>query len=252
MKNIILFALILGINQSVNSQKKSKTNFSFEFGLPLVGISPIAKANNPIIQGADKWSNGMGISGGISAEFIGSRKKQNNKTAPGFGLKVKALYNFYECGNQQFSNGETLKITGFSVPVLLKFCIASGEVDVSSSKDPDKYSARRINDREIEITRHPGQFHPGYRTTRSFFLYIGPQYSSVNTISYESDNNGYKTGFTSIEKNIKKSDLAYVAGVEMWLGRIYFDISYQKSMASVYTGSSVYLQGLVGRFGIAF
>jgi hypothetical protein len=252
MKSFILSGLILLCALNGYSQKKGKANFSIEFGLPLVGISPTTGATNPIIQGNEEWSTNMGFSGGISAEYIGSRKKKNGKVMPGFGIKTKALYNYYEFGNQQFLDDEVLKISGVSIPVLLKFCIGSGEVDVKSSQDPDKYSARRINDREIEVTRHPGQFNPGYRTTRSFFLYFGPQYSSFNEITYDSDNSGYKSGYKAVEKNIKKNELAYVLGMEIWLGRIYLDLSYQKSSSSIYTGGSVYLQGFMGRFGIAF
>ncbi len=253
MHKIFLIILFTGVVSTATAQsKKLKNNFGLEIGLPLANFNPATKTENPLIQGSDPVKSGMGFTGGVFAEFMRARKKTNGEYGPGGGVKIRLLYNYFEVDNLEILNGETFKLSYIAGSVVYKVCLSSKEVDVPPSKDPDNIEIKKRDPRTYDITYNEGRSYSGYRTTRSFFIYFGPQFSSLQSILYKSDNSSYTDGFTSKEKNVKKTDIALVGGVELWIGRLYLDLSYQKGLQPIYNGANVYLNGFVGKFGLAF
>jgi len=252
MKKILLLLLAIQPFTGTFSQKKGKPNFGIEMGFTVVGMDQLTRAGNPLIQANESLKKNIGFTGGAFAEYIGTRKKKNGTLAPGWGIKVKATYSFSEAYSESFTTDETISLGYMQVPLLFKICLGSGEVNVSSHRSDDTYEVRRKSGNEYEITHHPGQFTPGYRTTRSFFLYFGPQMGFVNNVGYNAAESSYETAFETKKQNIEKSYLSYIGGMELWVGRIYLDLSYQVGQGSIYKGSDVALSGFTGKFGIAF
>lgn len=254
MRVIIIFInLCLIMVFEVNAQiKKSKSIFGIEFGFPIAKINPVNNPDNPLIQGSDPLVGGLGFSGGVFAEFMGVRKKTDGRYGPGGGIKLRFQYSQQYIENGKFLNGETFTFNYIFASLVYKICIGSGEVDIPPSKDSDTYRARKLTPNVWELEVQEGRTHPGYRTTRSFFLYIGPQTGSLQSLAYESDNSNYESSFKSVRPNVKKTDIALVGGAEIWVGRIYLDLSYQRGIQSIYTGSNVYLNAFVFKFGIGF
>ena len=255
MKKTLLICLGFFFLQNSFAQKKWKPNLGIEFGFTFGGLTPTTNSDNPLVQGATTLRNGGGFSGGISTQFIKTKEKSNGKLAPSYGFQLKASYNSHEStadGVFPTYDDQTIKMTEIAIPVLFKVCLGSKEVNVSASQDADKYEVRKgSNNNEYEVWHHPGQYHAGYRTTRTVYFYAGPQFGFLNT-KYVSTSNSYETGFESVEKNLKGNNLSVVGGFEFILGRTTMDFSYQKGLQTIYNGADVHLNAFIFKFGILF
>lgn len=253
MKKIFLIAITIAFTLTVNAQhKKWKSIFGFEFGLPFINITPSVKAGNPLMQGNGTLKSGFGICGGVFSEFMKARKHTNNQYGPGGGLKLRIMYNQYESSDNSVSDGESFKMSYISGSLVYKICLSSGEVDIPSSKDDDEISIKQRDVKTWDVTYQEGKTHAGYRTVRSFFLYSGAEYSNQNNLTYSSDNTNYVNAVKPKLSNLNKNDVAIVAGMEAWLGRIYLDLSYKYGLQSFYKGADLRLRGVVLKMGVGF
>lgn len=253
MRKIVIVIVLAFLFSEISAQsKKTKSIFGFEFGFPVMKFNPSEKSGNPLIQGPDPVQGGLGFNGGVFAEFINARKNSSGKYGPGGGLKIRFLYNYFEMGNNQILKDELYKIGYMSGSLVYKICLGSQEVTVPASRDNDEVEFRQRDSRTWDVYYKEGKYNPSYQTVRSFFLYFGPQYSSLNSMIYETDNASYESSYNSKKGNINNSDLAVVAGLEIWLGKIYIDLGYQRSVQSIYNGTDVFISGFIGKFGIGF
>lgn len=259
MKKICVFLSICIFATTVFCQSKNKswkTNFGIDLGLPVVGLTPTAAPDNPMVQGGATIRNEMGYSGGLVLQFMKTKKKSDGRVAPAFGIQIKGLYNYFMCiadGEFPTYNDQNFEIGEMAIPVLFKACLFSKEADIAPSRDPDKIEiSRGARPGEYEGRYTPGQYHAGYRTTLAVFLYAGPQIGVINDIVYESSSSSYKSAFENLRPNLKKTNMSVVGGIQFTGGRIYLDISYQRGLQSIYTGKEVFISGGIGRIGILF
>ncbi len=259
MKKIFLLLLFTHGFTATRAQKKDKqwkTNFGIDIGIPFGGLTPTTGSGNPMVQGGATLKDGMGFSGGATIQFIKTKKKSDGRIAPAFGIQLKALYNNFvstASGVYPSYDDQTIKISEMAVPILFKVCIMSKEGDIKSSTDPDVIEIRKgSHDGEYEGRYTPGQYHAGYHTTVAVFIYAGPQIGFLNNTTFESSSATYKTGFETIRKNLKSNNISVVGGMQFMLGRTYFDVSYQKGLQTIYNGANVFMNGLIGRFGVLF
>lgn len=259
MKKLFLLPGLILFFGPVFSQSKNKswkTNFGIDLGLPVVGLTPTTAPGNPMVQGGVTLKNEMGYSGGLVLQFMKTKEKPGGRIAPSFGIQLKGLYNYFSGradGVFPTYDDQTIGIGEMAIPVLFKVCLLSKEVDVPASRDPDKIEIRRGHrDGEYEGRYTPGQYHDGYRTSAAVFLYAGPQMGFINNITYNSSSSTYKSAFENMRTNLKSTNISFVAGMQLMVGRAYLDISYQRGLQTIYEGKNVFISGAIGRIGILF
>ena len=160
--------------------------------------------------------NGL-FTGAIFKEFMGYNKKKVNTTGvltPTVGLELKLNWSYYS----NTSGGMNV----FTLPATFKVNLGSHMVEQNVV-----YNAR-TNTRVHNYTSY-----------RAIYLYAGPELGYLST--------GIKAGSTS-----SPVFGGAVAGVQIWFNRFKIDIYGQRSLTSVFTPGSYYVQGGAVAFGFAF
>jgi hypothetical protein len=226
----------------INAQTHFKPGFGFDFGLGPGGMDALYQTNNPMIKHNASLSNNPLNSGtiGFFLQFMRSRENSSGHAIPGYGIKTKLSFNSFSSESESFVDNEAIVIKTTSIPVLFKVCLSANEVDVSASRSPDSYTLSGNT-----VYYYPGQYSPGYRTTKSIFLYAGPQYDMINKAKYS-----YNGSSSDIRSNFVKSSYSFLAGMEIMMGNGSLDFGYQKGLKSVSTVTPININAFFIKFAV--
>jgi hypothetical protein len=161
--------------------------------------------------------NGL-FTGAIFKEFMKYNKKKVNKTGiltPTYGLEMKLNWSYY--------SNDAGGMNVFTLPATFKFNLGS-KMDEQSVVYNEKTNTKVHN----------------YTKFRAIYLYAGPELGYIST---------------NITKGLSKSSPVFggvVGGIQIWFNRFKIDIYGQRSLTSVFTPGSYYVQGAAIAFGFAF
>jgi len=197
------------------------TSFGFDVGMTSGGPA-IDSKNNPLIIGTNKLTVCPGFTGSVWKEFYNPSEGAN------WGIKVKLNYTTWTLGNYGGgllwggSDPECMIFHYLSVPVLFHYKLGSSTIWQWDS-NVKKYSLP---------------------FTRGIFLHAGVEPGILTGIGYGGANGDT---FDSLKTNVKKFDIPLNIGVELYLQPVYFDLSYQKGLISVYPGYKDFISGIIFR-----
>lgn len=186
-----------------------------------------------------KWQPHLGIEGGTGPSALTSEVKPDHSNgwsstigasiqlmrsiSKPYGFEVKANYNWIKVeGNKMFKY--------ISVPLLLRICLSSKTGYTRSSWSDESYSYYGNS-----LYHTPSQYSEGgTKVTSTVFFYAGAQYDMLQKALTGVTGPGVTaTAVTDITGNYMNSGYSIVAGLELNMGKIYFDFSYQKGMSSI-------------------
>ena len=161
--------------------------------------------------------NGL-FTGAIFKEFMKYNKKKVNKSGiltPTYGLELKLNWSYY--------SNDAGGMNIYTLPATFKFNLGS-KMDEQSVVYNEKTNTRVHT----------------YTKFRAIYLYAGPELGYIQT---------------NITKDpIKKSPVfgGVVGGIQFWFNRFKIDIYGHRSVTSVFTPGSYYVQGAAIALGFAF
>ena len=164
-----------------------------------------------------KGQNGL-FTGAIFKEFMKYNKKKVNKTGiltPTYGLEMKLNWSYY--------SNDAGGMNVFTLPATFKVNLGS-QMDEQSVVYNEKTNTKVHN----------------YTKFRAIYLYAGPELGYIST---------------NITEGLSKSSPVFggvVGGIQIWFNRFKIDIYGHRSLTSVFTPGSYYVQGEAIAFGFAF
>ena len=161
--------------------------------------------------------NGL-FTGAIYKEFMKYNKKKVNKTGvltPTYGIEMKLNWSYY--------SNDAGGMNIFTIPATFKFNLGS-KMDEQSVDYNEKTNTKVHN----------------YTKFRAIYLYAGPELGYISTNITEGSNISSPV-FGGV-----------VGGIQIWFNRFKIDIYGHRSLTSVFTPGSYYVQGEAIAFGFAF
>src|ERR1700730_4202462 len=161
--------------------------------------------------------NGL-FTGAIFKEFMKYNKKKVKKTGiltPTYGLEMKLNWSYY--------SNDAGGMNVFTLTATFKVHLGS-QMDEQSVVYDEKTNTKVHN----------------YTKFRAIYLYAGPELGYIST---------------NITKDLTKSSPVFggvVGGIQIWFNRFKIDIYGHRSLTSVFTPGSYYVQGEAVAFGFAF
>ena len=161
--------------------------------------------------------NGL-FTGAIFKEFMKYNKKKENKTGiltPTYGLEMKLNWSYY--------SNDAGGMNVFTLPATFKFNLGS-----------------KMDDQSVVYNEKTNTNMHNYTKFRAIYLYAGPELGYLST---------------NITEGLNKSSPVFggvVGGIQIWFNRFKIDIYGHRSLTSVFTPGSYYVQGEAIAFGFAF
>lgn len=211
--------------------QKWKPNLGIEGGIGGGGMTALLKTTNDIIRDNSELKKDFVYSGGGFLQLM----------RPGFGIEVKAVYSAYGADAESFSTPESIKLRYFSVPLLFKFRLSSGEGYQSGSWSSESYSLVGNT-----LYHSPSQYSAGGAFTRDVFLYAGAQYDMLKKATHTY---GTSTKVTDdISGLLAETGYSLVVGAEIAVNMMSLDFSYQRGMKTMQLLSENRINAFVFRF----
>jgi hypothetical protein len=161
--------------------------------------------------------NGL-FTGAIFKEFMKYNKKKENKTGvltPTYGLELKLNWSYY--------SNDAGGMNIFTLPATFKFNLGS-----------------KMDEQSVVYNEKTNTKVHTYTKFRAIYLYAGPEVGYIQT--------------NIVKDPIKISPVfgGVVGGIQIWFNRFKIDIYGHRSLTSVFTPGSYFVQGGAIAFGFAF
>lgn len=250
-----LFLIIIGIAfSSIASGQSWKTYVGIDGGgwWGLSGMSSLNKSGNPLV--VSDLHDSYSYSADFYAEFLQINARQDErwgKLAPGFGIKTKLDWEFFEADNGT-GGDQAIGLNYLDVPLLFEYCLSFHEGNTQGFTSPGSSNTQVYDHSYYEhiiTTTTSAQYHPAGRGCTSFFIYGGPQICYL----FKSYNDTQSGDFEPINNpDLKTSYLGLIGGFTYCINSFNLDISYERGLQSIYNGSNVYINGFLFKIGINF
>lgn len=212
--------------------------FGMEGGINLGRIEPLTVVN-PLVPGSHSLSKANGFTYSLTTECVKSKVKGGNGIAPDWGLSLKLTYLEY-IGDYDWlftapvgNEGLRLKVSYYGIPLTFKYCLKAKTYEFN---DVDRIT---ITDKEI-------QFHEGrgaYQSQYAIYVYGGPRYNYLNKATITAGSAVNTSGFDEAAKGLKVSCVGVDAGLQFCIENFYLRANFYHGFGSVYTTSTMTMDG---------
>ncbi|GGB16941.1 hypothetical protein [Puia dinghuensis] len=216
------------------------------------GVTPLSAVGNPMLH--SKLSVQAAYSGDFYLEWL-HKKDKPGQVGPNIGIKTKLVWDYFTTNNNAASTDsyESLTLNYVNVPLLFEYCISfKNKVTRPAYYAPTSNTSTYVYDHGYyyhiisNTTTTPGGWTPGgIPYTNAIFVYVGPQLCYMAKGFHNSG--GTETVIT--DPALEKAYAGFIGGFCFYLANLNLDISYQRSLTDIYSGSNVAVSGFLFRVG---